>query len=493
MQVIKSPLIPVGLLAISLTALVFASYPMMHPGFDIWVHLHRIDQGKPGWKAWYDIWRNIFDFFQITDVFDRALIIHRTQFLITISMIGLSAYWTLLTIFQKTQLKRSTLAIQAIFSIWIWLIIHGTVSKPIGGDHDFWQSWILWYSVNHQISLPVFFLSASALLLACLGDISRISRLILFFIATGGALFITKIHAGELPYLVYSSIIIAAISFRSGHIIWYSAIISITIVSFIAAFTWGVRVPTGWLIFQSEGIFGLFNKIHQNGDALILWLNRGGASWSFLYTASTISAIVSIWITKSNDFVNIQKKGLWFILLSTLPAIAIHLKYPAGLLSMITYPEIVWRFSFSSFLFLAIPTLTLIISLKFNHTKNQFLNVSIGLVLVFTIVVASYFLEKDQVTYRYAKSLTTTLSPTQIGFEIPEKDKIWLSNTANNLNSKMSNKLICTDIQSAYYLYFIYNIKTIILPHNFNVNRSECTFPSDGGDLKYLKNQNPRE
>lgn len=485
MNLTKHPLLPVALVLGPLLALVFASYPMMYPGFDVWIHMARMAYGEAGVKVWYDVWREVFALLQIDNVFDRALLIHRVQVLLTLGMLGVSAYWVLLTVFRRTAVKRTTLMLQALCAVWIWLIMHGTVSTPVAGDRPFWQSWLLWYSVNYQIALPVYFLSAAALLLAWLGDVSRQARYGLLVVSFVGAVFIAKVHAGELPYLIFSAFLVSLLAFKRQLVRPYLAVIFGGVVATTAAIGLVGRLPTGLQVFKEKGFEGFASAALGYGELMVAVLNRGGSSWNFYYFMGLAAAVLALVLARQND--QVQFRPLGFVLLSSIPAMAIHAPLTAGLLAMVTYPEIAWRFSFSSFLFVAVPVLCVMVGLRFPALLGTWRQLVLTAAVVCTTLVASYVAEPNNVAYRYTRSLLTTLSPEKVHFGLPSQSEAWLDQANQALKAEKDQGPVCADMFSAYYLYFVYQQKRMILPTNVEVHIGPCDFPRDGGDLKRLE------
>jgi hypothetical protein len=475
---------PMGLVLLSLVVFGVASHPMMYPGFDVWIHMARLEYGEPGWRIWYDAWRNLFQAWSIAEVFDRAWLIHRVQVVLTMVMVGLSAYWVLLAAFKKTGLSRSVLVLQSLCAVVIWMAMHGTVSTPVNGDRPFFQSWILWYSVNYQISLPIFFLSAGALVLAWLGDVGSRARWGLWATAAVGAVLIAWIHSGELPYLMLAAGWLALLTVEKRLKWLYLAVTLLGALLAWAAIHWG-RLPQGLLVLQSGGLEGLLKAVNDNGALLVAWLNRGWASWNFLYFMGLAAALGAAWLTQRR-VPGVNQRVIGFVLLSALPAAALHFKTSAGLLAMVTYPEIAWRFSFSSFLFLGVPILSLSFALYWPSWATQWRQLFISAGMVLAVLVASYLVEPNHVAYRYARSLLTSLSAERVHFGLPPQTETWLDRVDQALKNEKDQGPVCGDMFSAYYLYFVHQQQRMILPTNVEVHIGPCDFPRDGGDLKRL-------
>lgn len=470
-----------ALAAIPLLLLAWLSYPMMYPGFDVWIHLSRMEYGGQYWRLWYEIWIAIFQHADIQGFFDRALWIHRVQVLLTVGMVGLSAYWILLAIFIRSSISKPSLVIHALCAIWIWLIMHGTASTPFGGDQPFVQSWLMWYSVNYQITLPVFFLSAGALMLSMADDLKPRQRLALTAVSLGGALFIAKIHPSELPYLFWVlglSLLILVRWRLKHHVMGWALAVSLL----LFAFHFSGKLPAGVLVYQQQGWLGLYEAILKNGEWITSVGNRGQASFNYLYSLGLAAVVLSL--IAASRLPSVNRRMLWVVLLSAVPVFAIFFKVPAGLLSMVTEAHIVWRFTFSSLLFLGLPILLCTLSLVFKDMAQPVTQAAMSGGVVLLVLCLSFVFEPKQITYQYARSLVQAFEPSKVHYGLPEGSKAWLENTRDALATKPKGQWICADLFSAYYLHFIYDQRSLLLPPPFELSPMACGFPRDGGELK---------
>lgn len=479
----KKPFWPAWVIILGMACLAINSHPMMRPGFDIWIHLYRIESSPDGYY-WYAFWKKIFDFFQPNDIWSKALLIHRFQYLATIFLIWVSAYFILAAFFQSSRISTTALVTNAGLAACLWLFMHGTVSAPIFGGHAFWQSWISWYSVNYQITLPVYFASAGALVFAAFGTQNLAIQVALAFLAFLGSMFIYAVHAGELPYLLYALLLIALLSFKPSLKWWYLTGIFALASGAIVFIKFSGLSPRGVLIFQESGWSGTLQAIENYGNLLIDGgLNRGNASWNYFYHAAAFSLLVIFLINPPRRQSN-GTKAWCFIVLSAVPAAMLHGNIGSGLLALVTYPELAWRFTFSSFLFVAIPALLVQLGDKFPRLASPALQLMLGIVVVGCIAAASYATEKDRVSYQYTKSVFSAIDPERVHFGIPAYGAQWIKTAAEKAATIPGNVEICTDATSAYYLFFLYGLKNVSLPSNVQDNVVTCDFPADGGTLK---------
>lgn len=458
---------------------------MMYPGFDVWIHIARIEYESSGARLWHAFWQGLLNVLSIENVFDKALLIHRVQTLVTAVMVGLAAYWVLLTVFQRTAVERGALALQALCAVWIWLVMHGTVSVPVAASQGFIQSWLLWYSVNYQIALPVYFLSAAALLLAFLGQVSASQRWALVLLAACGAVFITKIHASELPYFFFAGLAVLTLGFRWKLLWWYFlGFVFAALVVYLVVNNYQGRLPTGAEKFYAMGFNGFYEAVLRYGDWMINRGNRGQASFNFYHYMGLFAALLALVVAKKTPHVNLR--ALSFVLLSALPLLALFAQLPAGLLSMVLYPQIAWRFGFSSFLYVGVPMLVVLLGLRYSKLAGLWPQLLLTGSMVSGVMVASFVFEPHHVAFQYTRSIVHTLSPARMHFGLPPNTQDWLQQADQALQAEADQGPVCTDIFSAYYLYFVQRQHRAMLPPNVGLNTGDCRFPRDGGDLKRL-------
>jgi hypothetical protein len=80
--------------------------------------------------------------------------------------------------------------------------------------------------------------------------------------------------------------------------------------------------------------------------------------------------------------------------------------------------------------------------------------------------------------------LVHAFEPSKIHYGLPEGSVDWLERTRDALATKPEGQWICADLFSAYYLYFIYDQRSLLVPPPFELSPMACGFPRDGGELK---------
>lgn len=479
----------------------FLSVPMMYPGFDIWIHLASINSDGTVWqKIWHLFWHKIFFGLDITNPFAQAKTIHTTQLLLTFFLLWAGSRWILKLAFAGLHVKASHFNLAAWLAVLMWALMHGTVSAAINASTPVWYSWLLWYSVNYQITLPMYVFAVGAFLWGCFGG-SVIGETVrswpYFAVALAATFAIAMLHAGEMPYVLFSLVLIGLLWF-SWKWKWRYAIGVALVVGLLCLGLYGShRLPTGLAVFQEKGFSGLLQTIATYGQHLIQGLNRGNASWHYWYWVNLVLALCTLGFMFS--FARGQHRALnlriaAFVALSAIPAAMVHWKWSAGLLGMITYPALASRFSFSSFLFLALPMALLLTGLSRPKWSSTYHLGGLAIVVVGTVLLASKHTETNQVSYNYAKSLALSLSSSHMRFGLNTEQQTWLDTVHHALLTTPPSKPPCTDMFTAYYLYFVKGYDRVVLPDRANfavpaerrVLEAGCVFPADGGDIKAL-------
>ena len=227
-------------------SLIAVSYPMMKLRFDIWDHADRIKVlvldplgSIPSRRNWYAAWAYVFRLLGINDIFTFATIIHRTQFILSCILIYTAAkqiYSALLPLNTNVRNENNWLSSLALSSVLVWLTIIGTFSF-------FQQAWIMWYSVNYQITLPMLFLSLG--LLVNVLALAQTPQQITFKsgIALALLLGVYLFHAGELAYLVFY-IPILMVCFGSQYKYKPKYVLIFTIIAMLSSMSPSVFIQT---------------------------------------------------------------------------------------------------------------------------------------------------------------------------------------------------------------------------------------------------------
>ena len=143
------------LLTLGLITILF-THPFLKYPFDMFTHLIRIDKYyevtdiPKGREIWHFFWAKFFHFFSIpnSEIFLRAKIIHVLQTYIAFFSVFFFSKVVIRNIFKE--IDKTILNYLSLWSVIIWFSIFATYSE------NYQQVWNLWYSVNYQITLPLF-------------------------------------------------------------------------------------------------------------------------------------------------------------------------------------------------------------------------------------------------------------------------------------------------------------------------------------------------
>jgi hypothetical protein len=141
----------------TLIAILFSNPFLKYP-YDMFTHLQWIDEqsSASSWPEkrviWHHAWAQIFNFFHIdrTQIFLRAQIIHYVQSIGSFLLIFYFSKIFIRNIFTNISLVH--LNYLGYWSTIIWFTIFSNASVY------YQQVWILWYSINYQITLPLILL-----------------------------------------------------------------------------------------------------------------------------------------------------------------------------------------------------------------------------------------------------------------------------------------------------------------------------------------------
>lgn len=459
--------IAIGLLLLLATR----SFPMMYPGYDIWWHLDVIRTVEhfdgQSYGRWHWMWNRTLFFLGIDNLFSQALFIHRIQFSISILSIYGASLLLLSSAFKGKLPNPLISASLSALSVTYWLVMHGTSSRApyLGADSSATMSWINWYSVSHQIALPLYVL-ATALMIHAIA-LARHGRKVHFFELALSLLLVIVVgllHAAEVPYFLFMAGVGITLYTKPSKLA--IALIGAGFL-FFAFSTYISKLSHGdsaLLVHIWNGEWDqIWSTAQQHGELMIRKLNRAQTSWNLLYTISLVLLLLLIPATVLKIDALDLRVLLWICASAALPA-AIYFKYPAGILSQVTYLTLAWRFSFGSLLFIA-PSIYLasLFMLKIDareHTPTIRLATAGAVVFAATLLFSS----SQGVIQRNAYSIVASLDMDKMHFGISASEQEQLSTLSQEITKKGGENRPCFDLFTAYYLYYLFNTKDVCLP-----------------------------
>ena len=482
-----------GVLIAAGLVFIFSSFPMMRMRFDIWDHVEfiRVAVQDPhalamGRKNWYLTWAYVFRLMGVNDIFSFATIIHRVQFILSCAFIYTAAkqiYAALLPLNASVRDENNWLSSLALSSVLVWLTIIGTFSF-------FQQAWIMWYSVNYQITLPMLFLSLG--LMVNVLAVEQIPRQIVLksCIALALLLGVYLFHAGELAYLVfYIPILMLCFGSKYRYKLKYVLILIsvVIVVVYIAISFYSDHVPALVTHLKKREFTKILTEITTKG----IWNavhggNRYAANWNELYSLSVylfaligVAGLVTKFKLVTSNLIgnfNVNNRVLCFLLLSLVFCFIPTFKYTSGLASLISYDGIVNRYYFASFVFLAIP---LAVYMGVAHIKN--IGQPMVLIALVTLLMAVTFFyskikNKEGVYYQNVISIAGSIKGNKINIDVTEGEieDIRLQLIAAEKKYKINEFIYCGAFESLYVTYYVFGKRNLVFNRLWNHTLEDC-------------------
>ena len=479
-------LLSLWLPALALTAYLSQTTPLMIPGSDVWLHLIRIEHDLD--STWHTIWHVIKNLFGINDLLYLANLIHRTQSLISFALVFVSAKLILTVVFYKSSTSQVIINTGSWLAVIFWTVMHGFFAGPI------FASWFIVFANNYQIAYPTYFFGVATLIYALhLYSLYKfnLKTVVLLAITATCIVFTGVIHASELPYFILAGLFLILAFFKIRLLPAYIGITAIFAAIIYLSFDSlpGIKTPTLFKVLSQESNNGTISTITSTG-AETLSSDYGYNTFNYYFVFAFLStALVTLLLQFKNNN-STDKRILVFILLSSTPSLLYLTNFGAGLLGMITYPTLAYRFTWSSFLFLGPAILTIYL---YNHLKKiKWIAFALPLIALISIPLLSLKFERQQISYHYVRSLHKTLDPsnTRSGFSPHQKE--WFEDAYSKIIQANFKKPICVDIYTAQYLYFNKNYKNVILPSRryrgtgIQVDKElydQCKYPINGGTV----------
>jgi len=481
---------------------IFMTNPFLKYPFDVYVHLDRIEKQYNtnhllhNRLFWHYIWAKIFHLFNIdnTQIFFRAYVIHYTQVLISFSGVFYFSYIFIKNIFK--QIDKLYIKYLALWSTIIWFTIYATNSM---GIH---QVWILWYSINYQITL-IFILVMLGLTISILyNNFNIYNKFIYIFIIIILAFIVLKIHTMELLYyLMYLStlslVYIDKIFIYIKKNIYNGLIAIIT----IGLFVYNLPILVNHFESKSSRIINylsydkipqLYNQIMRDGYSLIRGLNRAYASMNELIYLSIILiillGIINIYnyIKKRDSFV--RYRLLFFLIITSLFVLIPLFQFSSGLAGMlVSSVYVVNRFYYSSLIFLVIPIFTYYILQVINKKNIIYLNIYILFILFSIFLYSKYDINHNQNYYKNIQSIKNSFYREKVGFSLSSKNikEIGKLKEKYKHDLNISKPYFFAREDIAFVLKHIYKEKVYLL-HHYNGRKLNTNFYI----VSYNKNKN---
>jgi hypothetical protein len=460
------------------------SFPMMKMRFDIWQHIDNIhsyvlDPNVTVTKraAWLKLWASIFRFLNINDIFTYAVIIHRIQFTLSCVFIYFAAklFFAALLKFDEGQtvyVRNQWLSSLALSSVLVWLTIIGTYSF-------FQQAWIMWYSVNYQITLPMLFLalglSVNALMVSQSAKLAISKALAAFTLIIGIYLF----HAGELAYLCfYILIYILCFGYKlkvNYKYVW-CGVVFLSLVLYFLIRMYTDHVPALIILLKNGEFFRILNEIQAKGKWNVLeGGNRFSANWNELYSLSVFLLMpVAIFGWMRPQHVN--QRVLCFIGLSLVFCFIPTFQYTAGLASLISYDGIVNRYYYASLIFFVLPLCAYLIIINFKTVKRPLDLLGLVLFAMLLVLMYSKKINNEGIYFKNFQSIRNSIKTKKVDIGVSDE---FISNIGFKLKAVEAEFqniefIYCGSFESLYVARYVYRKKNMFFDRLANIPVAAC-------------------
>ena len=440
--------------------------PFLKFPFDMYRHLVNIsdisDGIYHGYRKlyWHQFWAYIFDIFNInsTQIFKRAYIIHITQTIISFLSIYFFSYSVFRFLFVNIQtLLKKYLALWATI---IWFTIYATSS---GGYH---LVWIQWYSINHQITLPLTFFAIGILLHIIFGEYKFSKKIILNFLLISVLVIVLSIHSMEFLYFLLYVLALFFIFFdkviyylKQHKILFY--IFLFTTLILLSNLTYIIhvisyRMPKIFTYFDSGSYGQIWDYIIRDGYYVVNKLNRAFASMNELIYLSLIliPIIILIYIFNFQKFkFLINLRLLILILLGSLFVLIPLNPISAGIAGELTYLRVVNRFYYSSSIFLIVPIFSIFLVILFNKIREKllFINITILITIISVYNYSKYAKHSNQNYYKNIQSIKNSFNKRKTGFNLSQDQIRKLGNIINRYKDIKKVKLSIVSLPPLFF------------------------------------------
>ncbi|SFV53952.1 hypothetical protein MNB_SV-9-660 [hydrothermal vent metagenome] len=413
---------------------------MRYP-YDMWAHLIAIDNPydyttiPEARELWHLIWRNIFNFIGISssDILLRAKIIHIVQSLISFGTVYLFSLVVIRNIYKKSDKLHHKY--MAYWSTVIWFTIFSTFSMY------YHHTWIMWYSISYQITLPLFWYITALTIIIYLENPSLKLKIFYILQILILSLFILQIHSMEYIYYILYLITLSTIYFnKSIYILKKYFYILIPILILIILFSKSYQAEdTRLLDFIYKAQFmDLYNLIIHEGNIIVNSLNRSTSAINeLMYFILFMTILLLIFI--KNNFIDTDKKILIFLIITSLFILIPLFSFSAGLSALLTKINVIHRIYYSSSLFILLPISVYYLVSRFKNPLYIF-NISIITILL-SITLYSKYISTSHNYYKNILSLKESIEGDKVRFNLSSSEIKLIGDKLHLYKNKYNNSL----------------------------------------------------
>ena len=368
---------------------------------------------------WHYVWAEFFYFLEIDSVHMllRAKIIHMFQVIISLFSIYYFSKVIIRNIFKDINLF--SLKWLSFWSALVWLSIFAT------GSAAYHQVWMMWYSVNYQITLPLFWYILALTLVLFLEQTSWKVKIFFIFQILLLSRFILQVHSMEFLYYLMHIVVFGLVFIDKLYLLlkkYFYIIIPmiLAVVYFSKKYQPEQSAISKYL--SLEKIPELYAKIMREGATLVHGYNRASSTINeLIFIIGLLGGIFFFYILyikyfkKKNTFINIR--AFIYVILTSLFLLIPLYQFSGGLFAVITRMNVVNRLYYSSSLFILLP---IIIYYVFQNYKLRYIHVFIALSLMFVTVFSKYSDIFHHNYYKNILSLKNSFNERKVGFNLSQ-------------------------------------------------------------------------
>jgi len=466
----KEQFVHFGILTV-VVLLICLSQPFLRYPYDMYYHLITIDQLQDsihipnGRLIWHYIWAKIFNLLSIlpNEIFLRAKIIHVVQTLISFFTLFYFSKVAIRNIFKT--IDKNRLFYLSLWSTLTWFVIFATFSVK------YHMVWILWYSVNYQITLPLFWYILALSLQLFWEHPSHKKKFFYVIQIIILSRFILQAHSME--YMYYLMHLFVFMFFYIKEIIVFFKRYFYIVIPSIIAIVYMIKKyqPDHSKFFNYlslDKLPKLIALIKFDGSHLVGGFNRAGAMFNELMVTILVMIVVcGIFLFFQRDKCSKileLKKSFYFVATAMFIFIPLNI-YSAGIFSVITHVFVVNRLFYSSSIFLFLPVMVYAFLTLKNKASIQYINITILGILLSVLIFSKYDYRHN--FYNNVKSIYSSVFTTKYNFHLNDQQIKEIGDIIQKIESKQYQKPIL------YYARadIIFVIKYIYRKPVFSYNR----------------------
>jgi hypothetical protein len=479
--------------------LIAFSNPFLHYPYDAIAHLIAIDEMYHGGSTtsttiktprllWHTIWANIFTVLHLdsTHFFLRAKIIHVVQ----MSMAMFSIYYFSNVLIRNVfkNIPQQNVQYLSLWSVLTWLSVFATFSI-------FHQLvWSLWYSVNYQITLALFWYITALSIVLFLEKTSTSKKVFFIFQIILLSLFILQVHSMEFMYYLMYLFVLSLVFVDKVFLTlkkYYYILIPLGAIVFYFIFNYQSDSSKIFTYFSIHKFPLLYEKIISAGHMFTPQFSRSFASINelmyLIFYMSVIVFIIFVWQRYNNKHY-VKPRIFMFLLITSLFAAIALFEFSAGLFSIISRADVVHRIYYSSSIFVLFPVLIYFITQLFN-LKMIYTNLLIFLLLLSTFFFSKYTNTMNHTYYKNIQSIKNSFDEEKSQFHLTQENIEHIGETLdaykkNNVPKKEIFYYARTDI--AFVIKYIYGKKVYWESRRKNPNHTK-QYKMAKKDAKYQK------